>query len=153
MVRASEKLRRQQQRAGILTVFTRTSPFAPSFYSQAATIQLDLPSNDTAILLAAALPLVERIYRPHRRLNKAGVLMQNLQSADHLQQHLLVAVHVDEQHRRDRLMNTVDRLNHRYGSGTVSWAVCGMQPGWSMRRHQLSRAATTRLNDVPLVLA
>ncbi|CAI8209340.1 MAG: DNA polymerase IV 1 [Prochlorococcus marinus str. MIT 9313] len=153
VVRASEKLRRQQQRAGTLTLFTRTSPFAPSFYSQAATIQLDLPSNDTAILLAAALPLVERIYRPHRRLNKAGVLMQNLQSADHLQQHLLVAVHADEQHRRDRLMNTIDRLNHRYGSGTVGWAVCGMQPGWSMRRHQLSRAATTRLNDVPLVLA
>ncbi len=153
VVRASEKLRRQQQRTRTLTVFTRTSPFAPSFYSQAATTQLDLPSNDTAVLLAAALPLAERIFRPHRRLSKAGVMMQNLQSTDHLQQHLLVAVNTDAQQRRDRLMHTIDQLNYRYGSGAVSWAACGIQPEWSMRRNQLSRAATTRLNDVPLVLA
>jgi DNA polymerase V len=80
-------------------------------------------------------------------------MMQNLQSTDHLQQHLLVAVNTDAQQRRDRLMHTIDQLNYRYGSGAVSWAACGIQPEWSMRRNQLSRAATTRLNDVPLVLA
>ena len=64
MVRAAEKLRRQRQRAAALTIYTRTSPFAPGFYSQAASTQLDLPSNDTAVLLEAARPLVARIFRP-----------------------------------------------------------------------------------------
>ena len=50
-------------------------------------------------------------------------------------------------------MSVIDQLNCRYGSGTVRWAACGMQPRWSMRRDQLSRTATTRLNDLPLVLA
>ena len=56
VVRAAEKLRKQRQRAAALTIYTRTSPFAPGFYSQAASTQLDLPSNDTAVLLQAARP-------------------------------------------------------------------------------------------------
>ncbi len=153
VVRASEKLRRQQQLAGALTVFTRTSPFSASFYSQAATIQLDLPSNDTGALLAAALPLVEKIFRAHRPLSKAGVLMQHLQSKAHLQQHLLVNTNSNDQQRRERLMTTIDRINQRYGNGTVRWAACGMQSSWSMRREKLSQATTTRLNHVPIVWA
>jgi DNA polymerase V len=153
VARAAEKLRRQRQRAAALTVFTRTSPFAPGFYANAASIRLDLPSNDTAVLLQAALPLADRIFRPHRRLAKAGVLMQQLQGVEQLQHHLLVPTSPGEQRRRERLMTTIDRLNHRYGRGTVQWAACGLQPHWIMRRDRLSRAATTRLADVPVVRA
>jgi DNA polymerase V len=112
-----------------------------------------LPSDDTAVLLAAALPLAERIYRPHRPLQKAGVLLQNLQSHDTLQQHLLVPSSEAEQRRRAALMAAVDALNHRYGRGTVQWAVCGLRPAWTMRRSRLSRAATTRLAELPRVWA
>jgi len=48
-------------------VFVCTSPFVPGFYSNAASVRLDLPSNDTAVLLAAALPLSDHVFRPHRR--------------------------------------------------------------------------------------
>ena len=153
VVRAAEKLRKQQQRAAALTVFTRTSPFVPGFYSQAASTRLDLPSHDTQTLLNAALPLVERIFQPHHQLAKAGVLMQHLQSSDQLQHHLLVPCSEAEQQRRDNLMNTIDRLNQRYGRGTVQWAACGLDPSWAMRRERLGRAATTRLSDVPVVRA
>jgi len=47
----------------------------------------------------------------------------------------------------------VDRLNHRFGRGTLQWAACGLSPAWTMRRSRLSRAATTRLSDVPVVRA
>ena len=153
VVRAAEKLRKQRQRATALTVYTRTSPFIPAFYSQAASTRLDLPSNDTAALLQAALPLVERIFRPHRQLAKAGVLMQHLQGTDTLQSHLMVPMSVEQQHRREGLMQTIDQLNRRYGRGTVQWAACGLHPSWMMRRERLGRTATTRLSDVPLVRA
>ena len=151
VVRAAEKLRKQQQQTTALTVYTRTSPFAPGFCSQAASCRLDLPSNDTAVLLAAALPMVDRIYRPHRPLAKAGVLMQHLQSNRTLQTHILAPISEQEQQRREQLMKTIDGLNRRYGRGTVQWAACGLQPSWMMRRNQLSRAATTRLADLPVV--
>tara|TARA_Y100000746_G_scaffold30802_1_gene23241 strand:+ start:638 stop:1912 length:1275 start_codon:yes stop_codon:yes gene_type:complete len=153
VVRAAEKLRKQQQRAASLSVYTRTSPFAPGFYSRSASTHLDLPSNDTQMLLNAALPLVERIFQPHRQLAKAGVLMEHLQDTEQLQHHLLVPCSAAHLQRRDTLMNTIDGLNRRYGRGTVQWAACGLHSGWSMRRERLGRAATTRLSDVPVVQA
>ena len=153
VVRAAEKLRKQQQRAASLTIYTRTRPFIPSFYSQAASTRLDLPSNDTAVLLQAALPLVGHIFRPNRQLAKAGVLMQHLQSNDILQTHLMVPMSEEQQQKRDCLMQTIDRINRRYGRGTLQWAGCGLHPSWLMRRGQLSRAATTRLSDLPVVKA
>ena len=48
-------------------------------------------------------------------------------------------------------MQTIDRINRRYGRGTLQWAGAAGQlvdaPG------QLSRAATTRLQDLPVVKA
>ena len=153
VVRAAEKLRKQQQRTSALTIFTRTSPFKSNFYSRAASRQLDVPSNDTAVLLQAALPLVDHIFRPHRPLAKAGVLMQHLQGIDTLQSHLLVPMSAEQQDKRESLMQTIDQLNRRYGRGSVHWAACGLDPGRAMRRDQLSRAATTRLRDIPVVRA
>ena len=153
VVRAAEKLRKQRQRAAALTIYTRTSPFIPAFYSQAASTRLDLPSNDTGVLLQAALPLVERIFRPHRQLAKAGVLMQHLQGTDMLQSHLMVPMSAEQQQKRECLMRTIDRLNQKYGRGTVAWAATGLSPSWMMRRERLGRNSTTRLSDVPQVNA
>ncbi len=153
VVRAAEKLRRQRQRSGRLTVFARTSPFSPGFYSQAASAALPLASNDTAVLLRAALPLVALIYKPHKPFAKAGVLLQELQGEEQLQHHLLAPLSDEQQQRRETLLHNIDQLNRRYGSGTVQWAACGIQPSWMMRRGQLSRAATTRLGDLPTAWA
>lgn len=153
VVRAAEKLRRQRQRSGRLTVFARTSPFSPGFYSQAASAALPLASNDTAVLLRAALPLVALIYKPHKPFAKAGVLLQELQEEEQLQHHLLAPLSDEQQQRRETLLRNIDQLNRRYGSGTVQWAACGLQPSWMMRRGQLSRAATTRLGDLPTAWA
>jgi DNA polymerase V len=154
LCRAAEKLRRQEQRSGALTVFVRSSPFdGTAFYANAATAVLPLPSNDTAVLLAAALPLVERLFLPHKPLRKAGVILQDLTPISLLQHHLLVPQSPEEQRRREALMATVDHLNRRFGSGTVQWAACGLDPSWRMRRGHLSRAATTRLSDIPVARA
>lgn len=151
--RAAEKLRRQRQRAGAITVFVRSSPFnGTRFYANAATVALPVASSDTAVLLAAALPLVERLFLPHKPLQKAGVLLQDLQPEGMLQHHLLVPLPEEQQRRRERLMAAVDALNHRFGRDTVQWAACGLRPGWTMRRSRLSRAATTRIEDIPIVL-
>jgi DNA polymerase V len=81
------------------------------------------------------------------------VLLQDLQSQEQLQHHLLAPLPEAEQQRRADLMQRIDGLNRRYGRGTVQWAACGLTPGWMMRREQLSRAATTRLADLPTAWA
>jgi len=154
LARAAEKLRRQRQLAGCITVFVRSSPFdGSSFYSNAASVCLATPSQDTGVLLAAALPLVELLFRPHKPLHKAGVLLQQLHNDSLLQPHLLDPLDPATRRRRQTLMAVVDGLNRRYGSGTVQWAACGLQPRWAMRRSRLSRAATTRIGELPRVWA
>jgi DNA polymerase V len=135
-------------------VFVRSSPFnGTSFYANAATVRLPVASNDTAVLLAAALPLAQALFKPHKPLQKAGVVLQELCDGATLQHHLLAPLPLEQQQRRSALMATIDRLNRHYGSGTVQWAACGLQSPWRMRRSRLSRAATTRLADLPVVWA
>jgi DNA polymerase V len=153
VVRAAEKLRQQQQRTACLTVFIRTSPFQSGFYSNSATIKLALASNDTAVLLQAALPLVAQLFRSGYRFHKAGVLLQELQPLEQLQQHLFVSLSPQQQQRRECLMQLVDQLNARFGAGTLQWAATGLQPPWLMRRGHLSPGYTTRIKELPLVQA
>lgn len=152
--RAAEKLRHQRQRAGLLTVFVRSSPFnGTSLYRNAATVELPVPSNDTAVLLAAALPLAAQLLRPHKPLQKAGVLLQALAPDDQLQHHLFAPLPPEQQQRREALLAAVDRLNRRYGQGTLRWAACGLKPSWAMRRERLSGAATTCIQAIPTAYA
>ena len=81
------------------------------------------------------------------------MILQELSPITLLQHHLLVPQTPEQQQRRQALMEVVDGLNRRYGSGTVQWAACGLAPAWRMRRGHLSRAATTRLSDVPVARA
>jgi DNA polymerase V len=79
--------------------------------------------------------------------------MQQLVGEDTLQHHLLVPLPEEQQQRRQSLMATIDRINRRYGQGSVQWAACGFTPPWQMQRSRLSRAATTRLGEIPIVYA
>lgn len=152
-VRASEKLRHQGQYATVLTVFTQSSPFLPSFYRKHATRQLTIPSNDTFVLLKTALELTSNIFQPHCSLTKAGVKMQQLQRQNHLQHHLLIENNIQQQEKKERLIETIDKINSQYGAGTLKWAVCGLQTKWGMRRKHLSLASTTRIEAIPVVIA
>ena len=80
-------------------------------------------------------------------------LMQYLQGTDMLQSHLMVPMSEEQQQKRECLMRTIDRLNQKYGRGTVAWAATGLSPSWMMRRERLGRNSTTRLSDVPQVNA
>ena len=53
--------------------------------------------------------------------------------------------------RRELLMKTLDRVNQRFGSGTLYHAAQGIEPRWRMRRELKSPNYTTRLSDIPTV--
>ena len=153
VARASEKLREQKQYANVITIFIQTNRFLPFYYSNSATKKLIVASNDTANLIKESLPLLERIFRPNYSFTKAGVLLQHLQRTSHLQNNLLATENIEEQQRKEKLMQTIDNLNHQYGNGTIKWAICGNNQDWDMQRKQLSKASTTRIEDIPRVKA
>jgi DNA polymerase V len=50
--------------------------------------------------------------------------------------------------RRVGLMRTVDRLNLRFGRGTVSFAAAGTRRPWKLRREFLSACYTTAWDEL-----
>lgn len=64
--RAAEKLRAQDALAGALQVYIRTNPFKPEApqYQKGLTVPLPEATADTRLLVAWALRILKRIYRP-----------------------------------------------------------------------------------------
>ncbi len=95
--------------------------------------------------------MTEKVFQTNRLLRKAGVIMQDLLNNDYLQLHLFQEESCKEESRQERLMQTIDQLNKRYGRNTVTWAACGISPRWSMQRNYLSAASTTQLTQIPII--
>ncbi len=153
VISASEKLRKQKQNATKVTIFTRTSLYSPNFYSQSATQYLDIPSNDTQILLTETLSLTKKIFKPNHLLIKAGVIMQGLISEDFLQLHLFSKRQPYKLLKQEYLMKTIDYLNKRYGRNTITWAASGINQSHNSRQGHLSTSSTTNITEIPIVIA
>jgi DNA polymerase V len=96
--------------------------------------------------VGAAIGILERIWRDGFSWRKAGVLLLDLSSAADIQPTLFT------NHIADReLMKAVDRINDRFGRGTVGLGLSAKDAAWRMRQEQLSPHYTTRWNDIPSV--
>ena len=78
-VRASEKLRRENQYCKMVSVFMRTNYFRKQDkqYSGMLSCKLNTPTNDTRDILHAAKLLSQRIYKKDLNFIKAGVLLSD----------------------------------------------------------------------------
>ena len=153
--RAAEKLRAGGLRAGALHVFAHTSPFRPGrrFY-ETAVIQLQPPSSDTKALVNAAVRGLRSIYQPGYQLSKAGVMQQDLCPAEVQQGDLLFEEPCRDQ---SKLMEAMDKVNKRFGKGTVHVASTGVpeqdESGWRMRQERRTPRYTTKIDDIPIARA
>ncbi len=146
--RAGEKLRRAGQVAHCLHVFLQTNRFrAEPQYEAWDLACLCPPTNDTAVLLRAALPRLRRIYRPGYNYKKTGVMLSGLDAAHGRQ---TCFPELDEGHGDERLMRVMDRVNLRYGRDSLYFAACGRERPWEMRRAHVSPAFTSCWRELPM---
>ena len=149
--RAAAKVRRDELKAGIVTIFITTNRFKPNEpqYANSAVVQLPQPANDTFTLVQAALRAVEGLYRSGHQYKKAGVLLTELSPASVVQTDLFSDL--AQQEKRGALMRTVDSLNRQFGAGTVFCAAEGIEKDWGMRSGLKSPGFTTRWGELPLI--
>lgn len=156
--RAAEKLRRQGSVTAQVLVFVRTSPFRKTAqYSRSMVVPLVRPTDDTAVIVRAALAGLKAIYQEGFDLTKAGVMLLDLASKDQVQFELGLDAHESDKRQpeaRGRLMRAMDAVNARWGRHTVrvgTVAAAGSQRDWRMRQERRTPAYTTCLEDVPEV--
>lgn len=148
--RATEKLRKEQQQAKVMTVFIRTSPFKDNEpqYSNSASGELLIPSCDTRDFIELANHLLKRIWKDGFRYAKAGVMLSDFYDPGMFQPGLFddVSTRANSQ----QLMSVLDTINQS-GAGKVFFAGQGTKKDWSMKREHLSPAYTTRWDQLPRV--
>jgi hypothetical protein len=133
--------------AGQVLCFIRTSPFRhDEQYSRSITVPLRRPSADTAVIVEAALAGLRAIYKEGFQMAKAGVMLLELQSDTLQQQELSFDWEGRDSTERTSLMTTLDKINLRYGRGTVSIASAGLAGDrrvWSMKQERRTPGYTT----------
>lgn len=155
--RAAEKLRHGEQRASALLVFTHTSPFRPGpRFNKSTTIQLHPASSDTKVLVNAAVSGIQKIYETGYQLSKAGVMLLDLTS-ESSQQAGLQFEEASQPRDNSRLMEAMDRINARFGKGTVHVASTGQasddEAGWRMKQERRTPKYTTCETQLPIARA
>jgi len=146
-VRAAEKLREERQFCRHISAFVKTSPFAVNeiYYGKTAGTKLQIPTQDSRDIVAAATTCLDAIWQNGHRFQKCGVMLGDFYSQGIAQLGLF-----DEYKPRsnsEQLMAVLDGINHR-GKGRVWFAGQGIQKSWEMKRQMLSPAYTTRFADL-----
>ena len=151
MSRAAEKLRKQNSFAGSVYVFIRTSPFKESqaFYSNGLTIPLPTPSDDTRLLVNAALWGLKQVFRPNYNYAKAGVMLSELVDVNGVQTDLFSQLQVSP--KSTKLMGVLDGINNKMGKESIKLASEGFKRPWKMKQGNKSPSYTTRWKEVPII--
>jgi DNA polymerase V len=147
--RVGERLRGQKCVAGQLQVFLLTDRFRldKPQYSNAGTGSLSVPTSHTPELVRAARQVLEQIFKPGYEYRKAGVMLFGIERESGRRLHLFEPS-PRERARSKAVMETMDRINARWGAMTLRVAAEGTGKRWVMRQARLSPRYTTHWQEL-----
>jgi len=145
----ANKLRGQGSLARSVTVFLCSNRFRDDLpqYANCATTTLPIATADTMEITAAALRILANIYREGILYKKSGVIVSDISPAYPSQSDLFDPI--PNRPQRTVLMQSIDRLNHRYGLKTIQLAVEGeRQQAWKVKSEHRSPNYLTDINEL-----
>ena len=99
--------------------------------------------SNSVIIVKKAIEGINKIYRKGYRYKKAGIILYELNDSS-----LIRGLLDYDRPRSDSLMQSLDKINNKYGSSTIRIAAEGLDRSWQMRRKLTSPCYTTRFNDL-----
>lgn len=148
-VSCAEKLRKQNSKCNIITVFLMSNRFdeSTSFVSKSLSATLDFDSNSSITLSKKALLLLDNIVPFEGKMpfyKKAGVIVSAITPNNQTQINLFEM----ENTKHKALMATMDKLNKYYGDHKLVLASQCPLKKWKMRQGNISPNYTTSLSDI-----
>tara|TARA_Y100001968_G_scaffold145042_1_gene132484 strand:- start:1703 stop:2407 length:705 start_codon:yes stop_codon:yes gene_type:complete len=150
---ASSKLREYNQLSSAITIFTTTNIHSKDFFKSEATAKLNIATSDSRIMLKASLALIKKIFKPYKKLIKAGVILHKLQSNQYKQKLLFNERDIQGEFYLERLNNLIDNINTRNKRDSLNWGSSTIEKDWSPQRKKLSYLKTTTIESIPYVFA
>ncbi len=145
--RCAEKLRSGRLVAGTVMVFLYSNRFRPELPQVALHRVVALPyaSNDTRVIVAAALGALRSIYRSGYQYKKAGVIVGDISTMARRPVNLFA--HAPDA-LDDNLMAAIDAINKRFGKNTVRLTAELVDQKWQPAHHKRSPNYTTDIDDI-----
>jgi DNA polymerase V len=113
--------------------------------------EFEIPTFDTTRLLKVAEELLETLYDKEVPYKKAGVIVSGLIPRRYVAPSLFGPL--SKEHREDTVYDVVDRLNTRFGRGTVRPGVVHKEKTWAPLSQAKSGEYTTQWEDIAVVYA
>jgi DNA polymerase V len=145
--RGAERMRHQGSVCSDLMVFFETSRFSGPQYFPSIVVNLPRETNYTPDIIKATVAGIRKVYRKGYKYRKGGVMLMGLTSTSNRQYDLLST---RTEPKQESLMQSLDRLNKRYGANTIFYAATGVKRQWQMMRKLKSPHYTTSWSELPV---
>ena len=113
-------------------------------YNQNIMVKLPFPTNSSIEIANFAVQALHRIFKEGYQYKKAGVIIMEFTDEDKSQINLFN--NSDKRHKT--LMDSVDKINARFGQHKIKLASQDLKKLWKMKQDKLSPCYTTKLSDV-----
>ena len=151
--RAGEKLRAQKCVASAVTVTLVTSKYINpgQAYKFGRSVTLPNPTANTSVLVKHATGLASMLFEEGRTYKKAWVMLSGIVPESEIQADLFSdSSYSGKEH---RLMESLDKVNGKYGKQLVRPASNGIEQPWKMKQQYLSKKYTTSWDELMRVRA
>jgi DNA polymerase V len=146
LVKASEKMRKQNLVANAVSVFLSTNRFAKTQqYSNSLTIELANATNSMRELREWTKRALSQIYKQGYYYKKVGVILLELQP----EKAETVRLYNEPAYEKDkRLMQAIDKISNKFGRDTIRFGVQRNKECWQMKAEMKSQKYTTSLKEI-----
>ena len=143
----AEVLRAQNSCASAIHVFLVTNFFSTrdKQYSNSITVKLEMPTNDTFVLVTEAKKALHLIYKEGYKYKKVGVNLLGITPEEYVQGNLFKI----STESKKTLTKVVDELNVKFGKLKVSSALVGTRvKEWELIKEERSPRYTTQWKEI-----
>ena len=145
---AAEKLRKQQTLTAHITIFALTNRYDdPHNYFRSAHCQLPIATDYTPQLITAANRCLEQIFKRTYQYKKVGVILSDLVPHDFRQMNITTPP-LHNIIKQNKQMETIDRINTKWGRNTLFFAASGIEQPWKMHQAHKSACFTTNWHEL-----
>lgn len=142
----AKKVRKQGSMIKKLLIFASNSPHDNDYYKQTMLYTFTLATDNSCDIAKVINLVLADIFVEGVRFYKCGVGAIELESSSFQQPDLFL-----KNNSTPELMACLDKINNRYGQGTLKLGAEGQAKIWQMKRQFLSPQFTTNWRDIPKI--
>lgn len=148
--RCAEKLRAQGSVCSHIGVSLNTSPHDEGLQHHGSIgVRLSAGTSDTRLLVEAACRGLEEIFKPDLAYCRVGIIFQKIDETVGTAADLFSSPEADA--RNDQVMETLDKINERFGRNKIHVGRMVSEPVWAMRARFMTPSYTTRWDELLVV--